>query len=90
MSDVTTTSRGEPKRLLTSREPDMAENALMSREQAQAIIEKVKKLSKADEVMVTTFLPETEDRRRMIEEMARVFDVREGWSPADAMTQVTP
>jgi hypothetical protein len=33
-------------------------------------------------VMVTTFLPEPDDRRRMIAEMARVFELREGWSPA--------
>jgi alkanesulfonate monooxygenase SsuD/methylene tetrahydromethanopterin reductase-like flavin-dependent oxidoreductase (luciferase family) len=38
--------------------------------------------SQADEVMVTTFLPEPDDRRRMIAEMARVFELREGWSPA--------
>jgi alkanesulfonate monooxygenase SsuD/methylene tetrahydromethanopterin reductase-like flavin-dependent oxidoreductase (luciferase family) len=38
--------------------------------------------SQADEVMITTFLPEADDRRRMIAEMARVFELREGWSPA--------
>jgi alkanesulfonate monooxygenase SsuD/methylene tetrahydromethanopterin reductase-like flavin-dependent oxidoreductase (luciferase family) len=38
--------------------------------------------SQADEVMVTTFLPEPDDRRRMTAEMARVFELREGWSPA--------
>jgi luciferase family oxidoreductase group 1 len=36
----------------------------------------------ADEVMITTFLPEVDDRRRAIVEMARVFAVEEGWSPA--------
>ena len=35
--------------------------------------------------MVTTFLPEPEDRRRMIGEMARVFALEEGWSPAEAL-----
>jgi luciferase family oxidoreductase group 1 len=39
--------------------------------------------SGADEVMVTTFLPEPADRRRMIAEMARVFGLREGWSPVE-------
>jgi alkanesulfonate monooxygenase SsuD/methylene tetrahydromethanopterin reductase-like flavin-dependent oxidoreductase (luciferase family) len=38
--------------------------------------------SQADEVMVTTFLPEPDDRRRMIAEMARVFELQAGWSPA--------
>jgi luciferase family oxidoreductase group 1 len=44
--------------------------------------------SEADEVMVTTFLPEPADRRRMIAEMARVFELREGWSPADTRMPV--
>ncbi len=38
--------------------------------------------AQADEIMVTTFLPEAADRRRMIIEMARMFAVQEGWSPA--------
>jgi luciferase family oxidoreductase group 1 len=37
----------------------------------------------ADEIMLTTFLPEPDDRRRMITKMARVFASEEGWSPAD-------
>jgi luciferase family oxidoreductase group 1 len=37
--------------------------------------------SQANEVMVTTFLPEPDDRRRMIADMARVFELRAGWSP---------
>ena len=36
----------------------------------------------ADEVMITTFLPEAADRRRAIGEMARAFGLREGWTPA--------
>ena len=44
--------------------------------------------SQADEVMVTTFLPEPDDRRRMIAEMARVFELREGWSPAATQESV--
>ena len=43
--------------------------------------------SQADELMVTTFLPELADRRRTIEEMGRVFGPREGWSPAVAGRQ---
>jgi luciferase family oxidoreductase group 1 len=39
----------------------------------------------ADEVMITTFLPEMTDRRRMIAEMARMFALEEGWSPAIAL-----
>ncbi len=38
--------------------------------------------SLADEVMITTFLPEAVDRKRTIVEMARVFALEEGWSPA--------
>lgn len=38
--------------------------------------------SQADEVMITTFLPEAVDRRRTVIEMARVFALEEGWSPA--------
>jgi luciferase family oxidoreductase group 1 len=37
----------------------------------------------ADEVMITTFLPEPADRRRAVVEMARVFGLREGWTPAE-------
>lgn len=37
---------------------------------------------RADEVMVTTILPDAADRRRMVTEMARVFALSEGWSPA--------
>jgi predicted Zn-dependent protease len=43
-------SRGEPKRLLERAAALMPEGAVMPREQAQAIIEKVVKMSKADEV----------------------------------------
>ena len=42
--------RGEPKRLLEKAASYMPEGAVMPREQAQALIEKVVKLSKADEV----------------------------------------
>jgi luciferase family oxidoreductase group 1 len=39
--------------------------------------------SEADEVMITTFLPEPHDRQRMIVDMARVFELNEEWSPAN-------
>ena len=45
--------------------------------------------SQADEVMVTTFLPEPDDRRRMIGDMARVFELPAGWSPPAAPEPVT-
>jgi len=44
--------RGEPKRLLEKAASYMPEGAVMPREQAQALVEKVVKLSKADEVSV--------------------------------------
>jgi luciferase family oxidoreductase group 1 len=44
--------------------------------------------SEADEVMITTFLPAPEDRRRAIVEMARMFEPREGWSPASPAESV--
>ena len=44
--------RGEPKRLLENAASYMPEGAVIPREQAQALIEKVVKLSKADEVSV--------------------------------------
>jgi predicted Zn-dependent protease len=45
------TSRDESKRLLVPREP-MADGKLMTRDQAHAIVERVRKLSKGDEVLV--------------------------------------
>lgn len=41
--------------------------------------------AEADEVMVTTFLPEAHDRRRMIADLAPLFGLREGWTPADTV-----
>jgi alkanesulfonate monooxygenase SsuD/methylene tetrahydromethanopterin reductase-like flavin-dependent oxidoreductase (luciferase family) len=46
--------------------------------------------SQADEVMVTTFLPEPDDRRRMIAEMAHGFELQAGWSPATTREPVAP
>jgi len=45
--------RGEPRRLLEKAASYMPEGAIMAREQAQAVIEKVVKMSKADEVSVS-------------------------------------
>jgi predicted Zn-dependent protease len=46
-------SRGEPKRLLEKAAASMPEGAVMPREMAQALIEKVVKMSKADEISVS-------------------------------------
>ncbi|HMG71447.1 MAG TPA: DNA gyrase modulator, partial [Gemmatimonadaceae bacterium] len=46
------TFRGEPKRLLERAAELMPEGAVMPREQAQALIEKVVKMSKADEITI--------------------------------------
>jgi luciferase family oxidoreductase group 1 len=46
--------------------------------------------SLADEVMITTFLPEAVDRKRTIVEMARVFALDEGWSPANVVESIAP
>jgi predicted Zn-dependent protease len=43
---------GDPKRLIETADSVMPEGAVMSREQAQAIVEKVVKMSKADEISV--------------------------------------
>jgi predicted Zn-dependent protease len=45
--------RDEPKRLIDADALDLADRALMTRAQAQSIIEKVRKASRADEVAVT-------------------------------------
>ncbi|HEU4746914.1 MAG TPA: TldD/PmbA family protein [Gemmatimonadaceae bacterium] len=46
------TPRGEPKRLLEMAAASVPEGAIMPREQAQALIEKMVKMSKADEIAV--------------------------------------
>jgi predicted Zn-dependent protease len=46
-------SRDEPKRLLSPREPMAADDTLMTREQARAIVDQVKALSRVDEVLVS-------------------------------------
>jgi alkanesulfonate monooxygenase SsuD/methylene tetrahydromethanopterin reductase-like flavin-dependent oxidoreductase (luciferase family) len=45
--------------------------------------------SQADELMITTFLPEADDRRRMISDMARVFELSAGRSPPAAREPIT-
>ncbi|HEY3257760.1 MAG TPA: DNA gyrase modulator, partial [Gemmatimonadaceae bacterium] len=45
--------RGEPKRLLEAAASYMPEGAVMTRDQAQALIDKVVKISKADEIAVS-------------------------------------
>ena len=52
MSAGARTRPDQPKRLLDARRLDAAEGSLLTREQAQAVIEKVKELSKADEVQI--------------------------------------
>jgi predicted Zn-dependent protease len=55
--DVVSAARGsrgdEPKRLIDADALDLADRSLMTREQAQSIIDKVRKASRADEVAVT-------------------------------------
>src|SRR5688572_2894364 len=46
-------SRGEPKRLLDKAAASVPEGAVMPRDQAQALIEKVVKMSKADQISVS-------------------------------------
>ncbi|MBA3450104.1 MAG: LLM class flavin-dependent oxidoreductase [Chloroflexia bacterium] len=58
------------------------------REEVHRQVSDLAERAMADEVMVTTFLPEPEDRRRMIEAMASAFDLQEGWSPPVMMEPV--
>jgi predicted Zn-dependent protease len=74
------TGRDEPKRLLAPREPVagvLAAEALMTREQAQAIIEQVKKLSKADELLVTIGSGHQSDVRFAANQMSTAGGVRD-------------
>ena len=52
MSGTPGAHRGEPRRLLDEARSSMAGRSLMTREEAHAIVEKVRKLSKADEVTI--------------------------------------
>ena len=52
---------------------------------AETVYQRVNDLAErtqADELMVTTFLPETTDRRRVVTDMARMVAQHEGWSLA--------
>jgi alkanesulfonate monooxygenase SsuD/methylene tetrahydromethanopterin reductase-like flavin-dependent oxidoreductase (luciferase family) len=52
---------------------------------AEAVSRQVAALAEhgqADEVMITTFLPAPEDRRRAIVDMARMLAADDGWTPA--------
>ena len=53
MSAETTRRGDEPKRLIDVSALEVADRALMTREQARVVIDKVRKASKADEVVVT-------------------------------------
>ena len=52
MSPANRTRADEPKRLIDADAPDLADRALMTSEQARAIIDKVRKASRADDVIV--------------------------------------
>jgi len=69
------TSRDEPKRLLSPREA-AADDALMTREQAQAIVEQVKSMSRADEVLVSVGTGQQSDVRFAANQMSTAGSVR--------------
>jgi predicted Zn-dependent protease len=77
-------SRDEPKRLLAPRE-SQAPDALMTRAQAQAILEQVKALSRADEVLVSVGSAHQSDVRFAANQMSTAGSVQ---STALAVTSV--
>ena len=77
-------SRDEPKRLLAPRE-SQAPDALMTRAQAQAILEQVKALSRADEVLVNVGSAHQSDVRFAANQMSTAGSVQ---STALAVTSV--
>ncbi|MDB4883680.1 MAG: TldD/PmbA family protein [Gemmatimonadetes bacterium] len=77
--------RGEPKRLLASQAPVAEDGTLMTREQAQAIIDKVKSLSKADEVTVHLGTEHQSDVRFAANQMSTAGSV---WNASLAVTSV--
>jgi predicted Zn-dependent protease len=83
VSRMTTTTRDEPKRLLDVRRP--ADDALMTSDQARAIIEKAKKLSKADEVIVNVGNGYQSDVRFAANQMSTAGGV---WNTTLAVTSV--
>ena len=77
--------RGEPRRLLDTNEPMLPEGAVMTREQAADVIEKVKKLSKADEVIVNVGGGYQADVRFAANQMSTAGGV---WNQQVAVTSV--
>jgi predicted Zn-dependent protease len=75
MSRAPATSRDEPKRLLSPRDLQ-ADDALMTRAQAQAIVEQVKALSKADEVLVSVGSANQSNVRFAANQMSTAGSVR--------------
>ena len=63
MSRTSTTRPDEPKRLIDAAAHEMAARSLMTREQAQEIIARVKKVSKADEAAIALGSRHTSDVR---------------------------
>jgi predicted Zn-dependent protease len=75
VSPTSVAGRDEPKRLLSPRELQ-AEDALMTRAQAQSIVEQVKALSKADEVLVSLGSGHQSDVRFAANQMSTAGSVR--------------
>ncbi|HEU4720354.1 MAG TPA: TldD/PmbA family protein [Gemmatimonadaceae bacterium] len=75
MSGAPERSRGEPKRLLAPREA-AADGTLMTRDQARAIVDRVKALSRADEVLVSVGSGHQSDVRFAANQMSTSGSVR--------------
>ena len=75
MSRARGTSRDEPKRLLSPVE-SVADDALMTREQAQAVVEQAKALSRADELLVSVGSGHQTDLRFAANQMSTSGSVR--------------
>jgi predicted Zn-dependent protease len=84
VSTVPSTSRDEPKRLLAPPAP-AADRALMTREQARAVVETVKKRSKADEVIVNVGSSHQSNVRFAANQMSTAGGV---WNVSLAVTSV--
>lgn len=75
MSRAQLTTYDEPKRLVPAREA-LAEDTLLTRDQARAIVEQVKSLSKADEVLVRVGSGQQSDVRFAANQMSTAGSVR--------------
>jgi predicted Zn-dependent protease len=75
VSRAHTTFRDEPRRLLSPREP-LADDALMTRDRARAIVEQVKALSRVDEVLVSVGSGHQTDVRFAANQMSTSGSVR--------------